>query len=128
MSLMVKLGAVAVTAALCALLVKKNAQELGVVLALLAGTMILMQVMGELEGILDLLKSLADAGGISSAVLSPVVKTAGIAIVTRLTAELCRDAKESGIAAFVETAGAVTALFVAVPLLKTVLSMIMGLL
>lgn len=128
MTLMVKLGAVAVTAALCALMVKKNAQELGVVLALLAGTMILMQVMGELEGVRSLLDDLAEAGGISDAVLSPVVKTVGIAIVTKLTAELCRDAREGGIAAFVETAGAVTALFVAVPLLKTVLSMIMGLL
>jgi stage III sporulation protein AD len=128
MTLMIKLGALAVTAALCALVVKKNVQELGLVLALLAGAMILTQVMGELESVRALLNSLAEAGGISDAVLSPVVKTVGISIITRLTSEMCRDAKEGGIAAFVEIAGAVTALFVAVPLIKTVLSMIMGLL
>lgn len=128
MTLMIKLGALAVTAALCALVVKKNAQELGIILALLAGAVILTQVMGELESVRALLDSLAEAGGISDAVLSPVVKTVGIAIITRLTSEMCRDAKEGGIAAFVEIAGAVTALYVAVPLIKTVLNMIMGLL
>lgn len=128
MTLMIKLGALAVTAALCALVVKKNAQELGIILALLAGAVILTQVMGELESVRALLDSLAEAGGISDAVLSPVVKTVGIAITTRLTAEMCRDAREGGIAAFVEIAGAVTALYVAVPLIKTVLNMIMGLL
>ena len=41
---------------------------------------------------------------------------------------ICRDAKEGGLAAFVETAGAAVALFLAVPLLETVLNMITGLL
>ena len=63
-----------------------------------------------------------------AAVVAPVVKTTGIAILTRLAAELCRDAKESGIAAFVETAGAACALCAALPLLETVLDMVTGLL
>ena len=52
----------------------------------------------------------------------------GIAIITRVTAEVCRDAKESGIAAFVETAGAAAALFVALPLVQAVLNTVTGLL
>lgn len=125
---MVRLGAIAVVAVLCAVVVKKNAQEIGIALVLVAGVLILSQVIGQLEGVRGLMDTLADAGGISDAVLAPVFKTVGIAIITKLTAELCRDAKESGIAAFVETAGAITALWVAIPLLRTVLSMIMGLL
>jgi len=124
----VRLGAIAVVAALCAVVVKKNVQEIGIVLALAAGVLILSQVIGQMESVRGLLDTLAEAGGISSAVLAPVLKTVGIAIITKLTAELCRDAKEGGIAAFIETAGAIMALWVAVPLLKTVLSMIMGLL
>ena len=72
--------------------------------------------------------TLADTAGLSPAVLAPVVKTVGIAVLTRVSAELCRDAKEGGIAAFVETAGAAAALLVSLPLLKTVLSMVTGLL
>ena len=98
------------------------------VLALCAGAIILSCSLGALEGVKELMDTLADTAGLSPAVLAPVVKTVGIAVLTRVSAELCRDAKEGGIAAFVETAGAAAALFVSLPLLKTVLSMVTGLL
>ena len=44
------------------------------------------------------------------------------------SAALCRDAGEGSVAAFVETAGAAAAVLVALPLLKMVLELIMGLL
>ena len=125
---MVKIAAIAVAAALCAVVVKKNVAELGMVLALCAGAIILSCSLGALEGVKELMDTLADTVGLSPAVLAPVVKTVGIAVLTRVSAELCRDAKEGGIAAFVETAGAAAALFVSLPLLKTVLSMVTGLL
>ncbi|MFR3922676.1 MAG: SpoIIIAC/SpoIIIAD family protein [Dysosmobacter welbionis] len=56
-----------------------------------------------------LMDELGEAAGLSPAVLAPVLKTVGIAILTHISAEVCRDAKESGIAAFVETAGAAVA-------------------
>ena len=125
---MVKIAAIAVAAALCAVVVKKNVAELGMVLALCAGAIILSCSLGALEGVKELMDTLADTAGLSPAVLAPVVKTVGIAVLTRVSAELCRDAKEGGIAAFVETAGAAAALLVSLPLVKTVLSMVTGLL
>ena len=124
----IKIAAIAVAAALCAVVVRKSAAELALVLALAAGAILLTCSMGALEGVRALMDTLADTAGLSPAVLAPVVKTVGIAILTRVAAELCRDAQEGGIAAFVETAGAAAALFVALPLMKTVLSMITGLL
>ena len=125
---MVKIAAIAVAAALCAVVVKKNVAELGMVLALCAGAIILSCSLGALEGVKELMDTLADTAGLSPAVLAPVVKTVGIAVLTRVSAELCRDANEGGIAAFVETAGAAAALLVSLPLLKTGLSMVTGLL
>ena len=125
---MVKIAAIAVAAALCAVVVKKNVAELGMVLALCAGAIILSCSLGALEGVKELMDTLADTAGLSPAVLAPVVKTVGIAVLTRVSAEHCRDAKEGGFAAFVETAGAAAALLVSLPLLKTVLSMVTGLL
>ena len=125
---MVKIAAIAVAAARCAVVVKKNVAELGMVLALCAGAIILSCSLGALAGVKELMDTLADTAGLSPAVLAPVVKTVGIAVLTRVSAELCRDAKEGGIAAFVETAGAAAALLVSLPLLKTVLSMVTGLL
>lgn len=123
-----KIAAVAIIAALCAAVVKKNVQELGMVLALTAGVLILGFALSAIGGVRDLLEGLADTAGLEPAILAPVVKTVGIAIITRVTAEICRDAKESGIASFVETAGAATALYIALPLVKAVLNMVTGLL
>ena len=99
-----KVAAVAIVAAICAVVVKKNVQELGMVLALAAGVLILTFALGAIGSVRDVLDTLAETAGLEPAVLAPVIKTVGIAIITRVTAEVCRDAKESGIAAFVETA------------------------
>ncbi len=124
---MLKIAAVAVISAICAVVVKKNVRELGLVLALLAGVLILAFALPAVEKTLALMEELAALAELSPAVLTPVVKTVGIAIVTRVSAEVCRDAGEGGIAAFVETAGAATALLTALPLLETVLSLVKSL-
>lgn len=125
---MLKIAAVAVISAICAVVVKKNVRELGMVLALLAGALILAFALPAVEKTLALMDELAALAELSPAVLTPVVKTVGIAIVTRVSAEVCRDAGEGGIAAFVETAGAATALLTALPLLETVVSLVKSLL
>ena len=125
---MVKVAALAITAALCACVVKKQVRELGLVLALAAGALILGMAFRALSGLGMLLDSLSELAGLSPAVLSPVLKTVGISILTKITAELCRDAGEGGIAAAAETAGAAAAVLAALPLLRAVLSTITGLL
>ena len=114
-----KIAAAAVAAAVCAVVVKQRAQEVGLVLTM---------ALGAVESVRALMDELGEAAGLSPAVLAPVLKTVGIAILTHISAEVCRDAKESGIAAFVETAGAAVALCVALPLLRAVLDTVTGLL
>lgn len=124
MESIVKIAAIAVIAALCAVTVKKQVPELGLAIGLIAGALILGSSVAALKSAKELMETLADTAGLSPVVLTPVIKTVGIAIVTKLAAEICRDAKEGGIAAFVETAGAAGALFVALPLIEMVLSVI----
>lgn len=128
MELMGKIAAIAVVAALCAVVVKKQTPEIGLALVLLAGALILSMAMGALNGVVELMYTLSETAGMSPAVLSPVLKTVGIAIITHIASEVCRDAGETGLAAFTETAGAATALLVCLPLLKTVLTMLTELL
>ena len=123
-----EIAALAVAAALCALVVKREAGGAALVLGLAAGAVILGQVLGAAEAVRARMDELGERAGLSPAVLDPVIKTVGIAIVTRVAAEVCQDAKEGGIAAFVETAGAACALFVCLPLLQAVLVMVTGLL
>lgn len=123
-----KIAAAAVAAALCAVTVKKHVSEMGMTLALAAGVLILGFAAGALEQVRRVLDQLAETARLEPAVLAPVIKTVGISLVTRWTAEICRDAKEGGIASFVETAGTALALFTALPLVEAVLSMVSQLL
>ena len=128
MGSMGEIAALAVAAALCALVVKQNARGVALALTLAAGALILGQVLGAASAVRALLDELGERAGLSPAVLDPVIKTVGIAILTRISAEVCRDAGEGAMAAFVETAGAVLALWVALPLLRAVLETVTGLL
>ena len=93
-----KIAAAAVAAAVCAVVVKQRAQEVGLVLSLAAGALVLTMALGAVESVRALMDELGEAAGLSPAVLAPVLKTVGIAILTHISAEVCRDAKESGIA------------------------------
>ena len=75
----------------------------------------------------ELMDKLMEAGGLSAQVVEPVMKTAGIAIVTRLAADFCRDAKEGGLASAVELAGTALALVTVLPLMSAVIEVLTGL-
>lgn len=122
------LSALAVTAALCALILRKQAPELAVALSLAAGALILGEAVTALASIRGLADSLARTAGLSPQVWGPVWKTVGIGVVAKLASAVCRDAGEGGIAAFLETAGAALALLAALPLVEAVFDTLSSLL
>ena len=119
-----QVAALAVAGALCAAAVKKQTSDLALVVTLCAAALILTVAMGALCPIRELMDALAERAGLSAAVLSPVVKTVGVSLLTRVTAELCRDAGEGGIASAVEICGAACAMGVSLPLIRALLQMI----
>ena len=123
-----RIAAVAVVAALCAVLVRKQSPEVALALSLAGAAWILSRCIPAIIAVKTMVDTLREAAGLSPVVVAPVLKTVGIAVLTRFAAELCRDAKEGGLATFVETAGSVFALVLALPLLQTVLSMLTELL
>ncbi len=123
-----KVAAAAIISAVCAVVVRKQAPEVGLLLAVCAGVLILLYCSGALRAAVDFMDKLAQAGGLSAAVLTPVVKVTGIALVTRLAADFCKDAKEGALAAAVEMAGSALALVTVLPLMSAVLDMLTGLL
>ena len=120
MDVMVRLAAAAVTAVVLSGVLKKTTPELALLLTLAAGIWMLAVVADGLGAVVELMKELAGQAGVSEVLLEPVVKTVALSILTKLTAEICRSAGESGVAAFVETAGTVLALVVALPLVRAV--------
>ena len=124
MSDIIKVAAAAIAAAVCAVVVRRQAPELGLALAVCAGAVILLYCSGALTAAMELMDKLIEAGGLSGQVVEPVIKTAGIAVVTRLAADFCRDAKEGGLASAVELAGTALALVTVLPLMSAVVDLL----
>ena len=124
MDIVIKGAAVGIIAALCALLIKKSNQEMGLVAAI-AATAVICIAAAELFGsIFDVIHYAISRTGLSSAVFMPIVKCVGIAIVVNISASLCKDAGQSGISSAVDLLGAAAAVFTALPLIKSLLEMI----
>lgn len=127
MSEIIKVAAAAVTAALCAVVVRKQSPEIALVLGAGACALILLYCSGALRAAVELMDKLVETGGLSSQIVEPVVKTTGIAIITRLSADFCRDAKEGGLASVMELAGTALALLTVLPLMSAVVDVLMEL-
>ena len=125
MEIMVRIAAVAVTAAVLGAVLKKSVPEFALLLALAAGLWMMALTANALSGALETLRELTGLTGVEEELLRPVVKTVGISLVSRLTAEVCRSVGESGVAAFVEIAGSVLALGVSLPMIRAV-TILMG--
>lgn len=121
METMVRVAAAGITAAVLAVVLRKNTPELALLLGLCAGLWMLTAVAGGLGAVAQLMEELASLAGLSEELLEPVVKTVVLSILTGLTVEVCRSAGEAGVAAFVETAGTVLAIVVALPLIRAVM-------
>ena len=124
MSQMVVVSGGVLVAVVCGVVVRKQAPEIALVLTLCAAVAVLVAVSGELGLIVGYIQRLAQAGGISQELIAPVMKTTGIAMLCKFTADFCRDAKENGLASAVELAGTVLGLVAAMPLFQGVLSLL----
>ena len=121
-----QIAALAVTAVLCAAVIRRGAPEAALVLV--PGCWMLMLAAGALGSVVEAIGRLAGRAGLDSTLVEPVLKTAAISILTKVTGEVCRAAGEGGAAAFVEVAGTILALAVALPLAEGVLTMMAELL
>jgi len=110
------------------LVIRKNSPEIGLILALSVSFLVVGLGIELIVAILGFVEALQDAAGLSPALIVPVLKTVGIGILTRLAADICKDAGQSAIASTMELAGTVAALYIALPLMQTVFRMIGGLL
>lgn len=115
-------------AVLCGAVVKKQAAEQAMLLILVTGIGICFFLATALEEILQTMAFLAQIAEIESELLSPVLKTVGLSMTTKVTTELCRSAGEGGMASFVEMSGTILSLVVALPLLEGVMTMMAELL
>ncbi len=124
MDTLVKIAAAALMASAVCLLLKKSNPEMGLPLSLLVCAGAFAVAAGLLSPIFSLLDSARRLSGLANALFYPVVKSVGIGICTKISSDICKDSGQGAMAGCLETAGAVCALYAALPLMETLLDML----
>ena len=124
MEIVMRASALCVIGAVFALVLKKQSPELVPLLALAAVGAVIYMAARPAEEIRTFAGELAELAGMSPTVLAIVLKTVAIAVIAGISANLCRDAGQSAAAAGVELAAAVGALYVSLPLFRSMIAMI----
>ncbi len=119
-----KIVVIGILGTLAALVLKRNNPELGLVLTVGVAMLLAYFALSALTSVLEFVNRLAEMASLSPAVITPVLKTVGIAVVTKIAADVCRDAKETAVASAVELCGAAVALYMLLPLLSMVMKLI----
>ncbi len=117
----------AVLCAVCVLpvtLLRKQSPEQALLLTLAVLAVVLARCLTSAAPLLEQISDLFEQAGIEPAYVSILLRTTAAALVTRFCADLCRDGGSQALASAVETAGAVAALAIALPLLRAVVDLI----
>ncbi|MDR3210003.1 MAG: stage III sporulation AC/AD family protein [Oscillospiraceae bacterium] len=128
MGALLKVLAAAVTGSALGLVIKKNNPETSLLLVAAVSMLAMYMSVDVLTAVLGFLREVAAETGIPNATLGIVLKTAGVSVVTKLVADICRDAGQTSAASGVEFFGAVSSIYLALPLFRTVLEMLNALL
>ena len=127
MELVIRVTVLCVVGALLTLILRRGTPEQALLLTLAVVVLILLSLRESVSELTGFLRELGKESGVSTELFVPLYKTVGIAVVVRAGGGLCRDAGESALAGIMETAGAICALVVILPLFRTVLSVLMEL-
>ena len=123
-----RVTALCLTGALLAVLLHRSGGEMALLLSLAVCGVAAMVLMEPLEELRDFWEDAAAWGELPVELFTPLIKTVGIALLSRTGSDLCRDAGEGAIASVLETAGAVAAIAVSLPLFRAAWQMLEGLL
>ena len=122
-----KIAALAVSAAILALVIRRVRPELGMTLSLSAGALVMLLALPTLARLIGGLSALARTGGVSDQYMAQLLKVAGVSLLMDFAAQTCRDAGEEGLAMKAELAGRVMLLSLALPSMQTLLTQILSL-
>lgn len=126
MELIFKSAAAALLAAVAGLLIRRTNPEMSLVIGAATVAIIAASALGFAGELSTLTKTVKTLVGTSDTFIAPIFKCTAIAVVTKLTADLCRDAAQAATASAVELAGTLCAMSVSMPLIISMLRMIGG--
>ena len=126
MEIIFKASALAVSAVIISLLIKRTNPEISIMLSLCTIAVIVFASIVMLEGIRDVRAWIERICGSSEFYIRPVIKCLGISLLTKFSSDMCRDCSHSSLASALEFCGAVSAFLLVSPMLINMLKTIGG--
>ena len=117
---------VLLSAAFLSAVLRSQRPELALGLGLAAGLLVAGLLLSQAMPLMTSLRRLTALGGLSEGSLSVALRSAGVCLVTQLTADTCRDAGESALASKAELVGRVLLLWLSLPLFEQILTLVVG--
>lgn len=109
-------------------LLRQQAPQFAMLVAFLAGTILLLMVVRNMGAVVDTLTQLADAAKLDHGFLATVLRIIGIAYIVEFAAQMARDANEGALAGKIELAGKVGIVVLAIPIITDVIEALVHLL
>ncbi len=125
MDIVIKVSAMAVIGVLSAAILRRSVPEMSIVVTLSAQLAMVAVVAGVVGVVIGFLRELSEIAGISDELLSPLLKTIGVSIATKLACDTCKDGGCGALASYVELVGGAVAVSFSIPLMLSVLRLIM---
>lgn len=123
----VKIAFLGIMTALLYALIRHLKPEIAPLVVLGGAAVVLVTVAESLLGVTESVDEMMNLAGIEKENVSMLMRALGICVVTQFAADICYDNSCSSIAAAVELAGRVGAIALALPMLKSVAQLAIGL-
>ena len=124
----IKIIGIGLTALIIIIIVRQYKPEFTLYISLLAGAIILLFIMGKLEGIINLLTTLSNKTAINNEFLTLLIKITGIAFLTEFAVSICKDSGESAIANKVDVGGKIIIVSMSIPIISSLLETVVEIL
>ena len=105
-------------------LVLKDRPEIGIIIAIAAGTVVIGSSIGGMADIFETVGNISALASVGGEYMSTVLKASGIAIAVTVCSAICKDAGQTAIAGVIEIAGRAAIIGVALPVINGLFSAI----
>lgn len=115
-----------VVAAILYILLKEVNKSLAFFLILITGIIIFFSIIQQIQLIFETIRSLGNQANIQTLYLNTILKIIGISYIAEIGSHLTKDAGLDSVSKYIELAGKIFILLLAVPIITTVIEAIIG--
>lgn len=124
----IKIIGIALIALVIIILLKQYKPEFAIYISMLTGALILVFVVDDLSGIINLVQSLASKASINTSFITLLIKITGIAFLSEFAVSICKDAGEAAIASKLEIGAKIIITAMSIPIISSLLEIILKIL